>query len=161
MQRAELRVAGVVQGVGFRPFCARTAKALGLCGTVRNTSGGVEILLEGREDLIDEFVRAIWEDHPDAAVVSSVDVRRVFLPNPASRTFSDFSVIRSSNSSSQSGCNRVLIPSDLAVCGDCLAEMRDPSNQRYRYPFINCTNCGPRYTIIRGLPYDRPATTTR
>jgi hydrogenase maturation protein HypF len=93
MQRAELRVTGIVQGVGFRPFCARTAEALGLYGTVRNTPGGVEIVVEGRENLIDAFVRAIWEDHPDAAVVSDIDIRRVSSVN---RTFSDFSVIRSS-----------------------------------------------------------------
>ncbi|MCL2009666.1 MAG: carbamoyltransferase HypF, partial [Synergistaceae bacterium] len=152
MRRAKLLVTGIVQGVGFRPFCVRTAKALGLCGTVRNASNGVEIALEGGKDLIDAFVRAIWEDHPDAAVISDVDVRYVALTSPV---FSDFSVIRSSESED----NRALIPADLAVCGDCLAEVQNPSNRRYRYPFTNCTNCGPRYTIIRELPYDRPKTT--
>ena len=154
MQRAELRIAGIVQGVGFRPFCARTAEALGLCGTVRNTSGRVEVVLEGKEDLIDAFIRAVWEEHPSAAAVSSVDVRRAFLLNPL---FSGFSVIESRHSGPEK--SKGLIPPDLAVCEDCLDEMRTPSNRRYRYPFINCTNCGPRYTIIRELPYDRPMTT--
>ena len=154
MQRAKLRVFGIVQGVGFRPFCVRTAKLLGLCGTVCNTPDGVEILIEGREDQIDAFVCAIQADHPDSAVVLCVDVNRTPLNNPL---FSTFSVIQSSSSKSEN--NRALIPADLAVCEDCLAEMRTPSNRRYRYPFINCTNCGPRYTIIRELPYDRPTTT--
>jgi hydrogenase maturation protein HypF len=152
MQRAELRVTGIVQGVGFRPFCVRTAESLGLRGTVRNTSGGVEVVLEGSGDAIDGFVRALWEDHPDAAVIREVEDVRVPLTNPV---FSNFSVARSSTS----GGGDAMIPADLAVCGDCLAEMRDPGNRRYRYPFINCTNCGPRYTIIRGLPYDRQFTT--
>ncbi|MDR1979760.1 MAG: carbamoyltransferase HypF [Synergistaceae bacterium] len=152
MQRAELTVTGVVQGVGFRPFCVREAKALGLGGTVRNTSGGVEIVVEGEESSVDEYLRALWEEHPDAAVVTDVRVRRVPLPR---RTFADFSVVPSARSSGRN----VLIPADLAVCPDCLAEMRDPKNRRYRYPFVNCTNCGPRYTLIRALPYDRPLTT--
>jgi len=159
MQRAELRVTGIVQGVGFRPFCARTAEALGLCGTVRNTSGGVEILLEGKKSLIDAFILAMREDHPSAAVISGVDVRRVSLSDLTSPLFSDFSVIESRRSNSEK--SEGLIPPDLAVCEDCLAEMRDPPNRRYRYPFINCTNCGPRYTIIRELPYDRPMTTMK
>ncbi|MDR2176132.1 MAG: carbamoyltransferase HypF [Synergistaceae bacterium] len=154
MQRAELLVTGVVQGVGFRPFCARAALSLGLRGTARNTPDGVEIVLEGEEGVIDEYLRMLREESPSAAVVAGVQIRRAPLGRPA---FSDFSIA----ASVRSGANerRVLIPSDLAVCEDCLAEMRDPRNRRYRYPFINCTNCGPRYTIIRALPYDRPATT--
>jgi hydrogenase maturation protein HypF len=120
---------------------------------VRNTPEGVEVILEGEENAVDEYVRALWEDHPDAAVVTGVEIRRRSLSR---RTFADFSVMESARSQ---GERHVLIPADLAVCEDCLAEMRDPRNRRYRYPFINCTNCGPRYTIIRALPYDRPQTT--
>jgi hydrogenase maturation protein HypF len=155
MQRVELLVTGVVQGVGFRPFCAREAKALGLTGTVRNTPSGVEILLEGEAPVIDEYLRILWEEHPDAAAVTDVSVRRGFT---ARRIFTDFSVVPSAVSNGRDGRN-AMIPADLAVCEDCLAEMNDPQNRRYRYPFINCTNCGPRYTLIRGLPYDRPSTT--
>ncbi|MDR1049329.1 MAG: acylphosphatase, partial [Synergistaceae bacterium] len=151
-QRAELLVTGTVQGVGFRPFCARTALVLGLRGTVRNTSGGVEIVLEGAEKAIDEYIRVLWEEPPSAAAVAEVKVARVPLKQPA---FDGFSV---AESRPDSGLG-VFIPPDLAVCEDCLAEMRDPRNRRYRYPFINCTNCGPRYTIIRSIPYDRPRTT--
>jgi hydrogenase maturation protein HypF len=121
---------------------------------VRNTSGGVEVVLEGDDASIGEYVRVLREEHPAAAVVSDVQTRSVPVTR---RTFADFSVVESLRSAEQ----RVLIPSDLAVCDDCLAEMRDPHNRRYRYPFINCTACGPRYTIIEALPYDRPMTTMR
>ncbi|MDR1875307.1 MAG: carbamoyltransferase HypF [Synergistaceae bacterium] len=154
MLRASLLITGVVQGVGFRPFCVRTARSLGLCGTVRNTSGGVEVVLEGGEAAILEYLRILREEHPPAAVVSDVQVRRFPVER---RTFVDFSVVESRRGAEQ----RVLIPPDLAICEDCLAEMNDPLDRRHRYPFINCTACGPRYTIIRELPYDRPMTTMR
>ncbi|MDR2179209.1 MAG: carbamoyltransferase HypF [Synergistaceae bacterium] len=156
MERAELWVTGIVQGVGFRPFCAREAKALGLTGTVRNTWGGVELLVEGETSVIDEYLRVLWEEHPQAAAVTDVRVRRAPL---ARRTFGDFSVLSSSTGDARARGGHALIPADLAVCEDCLAEMNDPGNRRYRYPFINCTHCGPRYTLIRALPYDRPLTT--
>ena len=152
--QAELLVTGVVQGVGFRPFCARMARLLELTGTVRNSSHGVEILIEGPEKDVDEYIRILHEEHPAAAVVSDIKVRRRPLGH---RSFTDFSIAESVKSEDQ----RVLIPADLAVCEECLAEMNDPQNRRYRYPFINCTNCGPRYTIIAGLPYDRPQTTMK
>lgn len=154
MWRSELLVTGVVQGVGFRPFCVKTALSLNLCGTVRNTSGGVELVLEGDPTAIDECLRIIKEDHPDAAVVADIQCRSVNIERP---TFTDFTILESLRSDEQ----RVLIPADLAVCEDCLREMNDPHNRRYRYPFINCTVCGPRYTIIEALPYDRPMTTMR
>jgi hydrogenase maturation protein HypF len=154
LERAELLVTGVVQGVGFRPFCAREAKALGLGGTVRNTPGGVELVVEGEKSVIDEYLRILWEEHPWAAAVTDVRVRRGPLAHP---TFTDFSVAPSTGLAGND--LNALIPADLAVCEDCLAEMKDPRNRRYRYPFINCTNCGPRYTLIRTLPYDRPLTT--
>jgi hydrogenase maturation protein HypF len=112
----------------------------------------VEVVLEGEVAAIDEYLRALKEDHPAAAVVMDVEVRCAPLSH---RAFADFFVLPSAVSKERNA----LIPADLALCGDCLAEMRDPQNRRYRYPFINCTNCGPRYTIIRALPYDRPLTT--
>lgn len=152
MEKARLRVTGVVQGVGFRPFCARTAARLDLAGTVRNTSGGVELVLEGESAAIDLFINALWEQAPEAAVVSGVWVERKPLDE---FSFQNFSIEQSMKSDQQ----KVLIPPDLAVCPQCLEEMRNPKNRRYRYPFINCTLCGPRYSIIRSLPYDRQSTT--
>lgn len=153
VSRIQLLVTGVVQGVGFRPFCARLAESMNLSGSVRNTSGGVEILLEGPEGDLDEFLARMDAERPRASVITSlVSLGREEIsdiPTPG------FHILESRRDEAQ----LVLIPPDLATCADCLAEMRDPSDRRYRYPFINCTNCGPRYTIIRGLPYDRPKTT--
>jgi hydrogenase maturation protein HypF len=116
----------------------------------------VELVLEGEESAIDEYLRVLREEPPHAAVVTDVDVRRAPL---ARRTFVNFSVAPSAASVNVPDARNALIPPDLAVCEDCLAEMKDPRNRRYRYPFINCTNCGPRYTLIRALPYDRLLTT--
>ncbi len=152
--QTKLLVTGIVQGVGFRPFCVRTALALGLCGTVRNTSGGVEIVLEGDDARVSEYLRVLWEEHPSAAAVHNIEIRHATVARPM---FTTFSVSESLKSEEQ----RVLIPSDLAVCEQCLSEMNDPENRRFRYPFVNCTVCGPRYTLIRALPYDRPLTTMK
>ncbi|MDR1740383.1 MAG: carbamoyltransferase HypF [Synergistaceae bacterium] len=154
LQRADISVTGVVQGVGFRPFCARTAMGLGLRGTVRNTPDGVQIVVEGEEEEIDSFIAAVRSNPPDASAITGLRAAR---SNIAAPTFRGFAVLPSERQAE--GTAGVLIPADLAVCDECLAEMRDPLNRRYRYPFINCTNCGPRYTIIEGLPYDRPLTT--
>ncbi|GHS95217.1 carbamoyltransferase HypF [Synergistales bacterium] len=154
MQRATILITGIVQGVGFRPFCARAARGLGLFGSARNTRLGVEVIVEGDEKSIDEYLRVVRDSPPPASVITNITQTRVTLSRP---TFTDFSIIKSE--ASRGGATCVLIPSDLAVCDDCVSEMRDPNNRRFRYPFINCTNCGPRYTIIQGLPYDRPLTT--
>ncbi|GHV45681.1 carbamoyltransferase HypF [Synergistales bacterium] len=153
MRRATILITGIVQGVGFRPFCLRNAKRHGLCGFARNTALGVEVVVEGDEKSIDLYLRALSESPPPASVITDVSVTRETITAPA---FADFSIIESNR---QSGSASVLIPADLAVCDECLAEMRASNNRRFRYPFINCTNCGPRYTIIQGLPYDRPLTT--
>ena len=148
--RLRIRVLGAVQGVGFRPFVYRTAKALGLKGWVRNTPDGVEIEVEGEDPW--RFVEALYRDKPPLATFYSVDV--VNLPCAG---YQDFEIRESS------GCGppKVFVLPDVSTCRLCLEEMRDPSNRRYRYPFINCTDCGPRFTIIERLPYDRPNTTMR
>jgi hydrogenase maturation protein HypF len=147
-------VSGIVQGVGFRPFCARMALEMGANGSVRNTSEGVVIELEGDVALLEEYLRRIEREQPDAAAVTSIEILEEEIPR-VKRVFSRFSIERSIRQDEQ----RVLIPPDIATCDDCLRELDDPHDRRFQYPFINCTNCGPRYTIIRDLPYDRPSTT--
>jgi hydrogenase maturation protein HypF len=150
MKARSIRVRGVVQGVGFRPFVFRLAQSNALAGWVLNEEGGVDIHLEGAEPALDAFVRDLRTQSPPAAVISTIDVR---VSQPAG--LSGFSI----RESRHAGRPTVRISPDLPVCDDCLAEMRDPANPRYGYPYINCTNCGPRYTVIARLPYDRPNTT--
>jgi hydrogenase maturation protein HypF len=147
-----VRVHGVVQGVGFRPFVFRLAKAHSLKGWVLNEANGVDIHLEGDEPALDEFVRNLTADPPPAAQIVTVEVRH---SEPAG--FTDF-IIRESR---REGRPTVRVSPDLPVCEECLAEMRDPADPRFGYPYINCTNCGPRYSVIYSLPYDRPNTTMR
>lgn len=145
-----VRVSGVVQGVGFRPFIHRLAIRLNLAGWVANTPSGVEIRVEAAtKQTLDRFVRAIREDHPPLAVIESVEAEPVPF-----RGLSGFEV-----KASQAGRGLVFISPDISVCASCLRDIADPADRRYRYPFTNCTDCGPRYTIVRSLPYDRPATT--
>jgi len=148
--RLRMVVGGRVQGVGFRPTVYRYALENGLAGSVANTSRGVVIEVEGSGDDIDRFGRALTETPPPLAEIDSLEVMEVEVEGQA-----EFSIDRSRGGEKI----RVLFPVDTAVCGDCLKEMKDPNDRRYRYPFINCTNCGPRFTIIRGLPYDRHYTT--
>ncbi|MGI6784262.1 MAG: carbamoyltransferase HypF [Aminivibrio sp.] len=148
----KILVSGIVQGVGFRPFCARLAEKFKVDGSVKNTSGGVRLDLYGGREALDQYEAALAAENPPASVVTSVAViENSPMEGPAA---AGFVILESEREEVQS----VLIPPDLAVCPDCLAEMNDPSDRRYRYPFINCTNCGPRYTIIKALPYDRPKT---
>jgi hydrogenase maturation protein HypF len=151
MTRTLLRVTGTVQGVGFRPFVYRHAVALGLAGSVRNDSAGVLIDVEGEPDRIAELARVLTEEAPPLARVASVTLQDA-APNGA---HDGFTIVESVASGSPS----VPVSVDTATCDDCLAEIADPADRRYRYPFTNCTNCGPRYTIVRSVPYDRPATT--
>ncbi|NLB83844.1 MAG: carbamoyltransferase HypF, partial [Synergistaceae bacterium] len=138
----EILVSGIVQGVGFRPFCARLAYMLNLSGSVINTSGGVEIELLGDEESIKEYEKRLRTESPPASVITSIIELQTF---PLEHEFSaGFSIRESRREEKQ----LVLIPPDLAVCQNCLREMRDPEDRRFRYPFINCTDCGPRYTII-------------
>ncbi len=147
-----IRVRGVVQGVGFRPFVYRLAQAHMLTGWVLNGNQGVEIHLEGVEDDLATFVREIMTRPPAAACIADIAVE------PASyEGLSDFTIRESEHFDRPA----VRVSPDLAICNECLAELLDPSDRRHFYPYINCTNCGPRYSVIRALPYDRPNTTMR
>lgn len=153
--RAEVRLQGIVQGVGFRPFVYRLASELGLKGYVRNKGdAGVEIVVEGAEGKVREFVRRVEEEKPPIARISKIDVRFV----EGEEEFKDFKILKSSEEREEAGS---IIPPDVAICDRCLKEFFNPSNRRHRYYFITCTDCGPRYTIIERLPYDRPNTTMR
>lgn len=148
--RRRVAVRGVVQGVGFRPFVFSLATELGLAGHVTNTGDGVLAEVEGPPDAVDAFCRRIATDAPPLAHVAAVD------HESTAPTGAPGFVITASQ---HGGQGRTLIPPDTATCDACLAEMADPGNRRYRHPFITCTNCGPRFTIVTALPYDRPATT--
>jgi hydrogenase maturation protein HypF len=146
-----VRVSGVVQGVGFRPFVYGLAKRLGLRGWVRNTSGGVEIVVEGHKSNVESFIHSLQTEAPPLARINSIN-SQVELSNIK---YSTFDIRPSTNAE---GAYQPISP-DTAMCPDCERELFDPSDHRYLYPFINCTNCGPRFTIIRDIPYDRPNTT--
>jgi hydrogenase maturation protein HypF len=149
-----IEVRGVVQGVGFRPFVWRLATDIGLDGSVVNRAGQVEIRLAGSEDAIEEFIRRVRADAPPRSRVDEVVVRTVELDQVPG---SGFAI-----DESQEGLSgQRLFPPDIATCDDCLRELSDPGDRRYGYPFINCTNCGPRATIIDDLPYDRARTSMR
>ncbi len=149
--RWRLTVRGIVQGVGFRPFVYNTAQRLGLAGWVKNTSGQVEILLEGRREQLESFVHALQHTHPPQARIDALEAVELKAGEPP---LADFQIIASTAEESV----RPIIPADLALCEACRAEIHTPTERRYRYPFTNCTHCGPRWSIIRGLPYDRPRT---
>jgi hydrogenase maturation protein HypF len=148
--RRRVVVRGVVQGVGFRPFVYVTASELSLTGSVANDSHGVVIEVEGPSADADELVRRLSDRPPPLAIVESVQVTSLPV-----RGGTGFAIA----GSSRSGGTRTLASPDVATCDDCLRELADPADRRYRHPFITCTNCGPRFTIITGLPYDRPSTT--
>jgi len=151
--RVKINVAGIVQGVGFRPFVYRIAVRNGLAGYVRNRGdAGVEILLEGKEQRIQSFLRDLKEKKPPLAHVHDV----IKTPLTGKNEHADFTIYKSSEETELSGS---VIPPDIAICNDCLRELRDPKDPRHDYFFITCTNCGPRFTIIERLPYDRENTT--
>jgi hydrogenase maturation protein HypF len=143
-------VTGTVQGVGFRPFVYRLARSLGLRGRVHNDAGGVTVEAFGPAAALDALARRLRTDHPPAAAVASLAASP--LPFEACAAFE---IVASHGSAER----RVALPPDLATCPACAAEVADPADRRYRYPFTNCTDCGPRFTIALGVPYDRPATT--
>ncbi len=145
-----IHITGIVQGVGFRPFVYGLAARLGLKGWVRNTSAGVDIEADGTQNELEAFVRALGEEAPPLAHIDSLESTEI----PA-QGFTNFEII---HSEAIPAAFQPISP-DVAICDDCLRELFDPSDRRYRYPFINCTNCGPRFTIIKDIPYDRPATT--
>jgi hydrogenase maturation protein HypF len=150
--RLRLRVTGLVQGVGFRPHVHRLASALGLAGHVGNDTEGVFAEVEGAASAVQEFLGRLVADAPPAARVDGVEATRV-----APTGERGFAIVESR----RRGDVRTFVSPDIATCEDCLAELFDPSDRRSRYPFVNCTNCGPRFTITLRLPYDRPHTTMR
>ncbi|MEZ4598272.1 MAG: carbamoyltransferase HypF [Syntrophotaleaceae bacterium] len=147
--RLRVRVQGIVQGVGFRPFVYRLAVSLALRGWVMNTPGGVVLEVQGPAQRLEQFVFELRDQAPPLAVINAIQSEEI---EPVDEE--DF-VIHASGGSG----DEVQIAPDGDVCKDCLTEMFDPADRRFRYPFINCTNCGPRYSIVRGVPYDRPLTT--
>jgi hydrogenase maturation protein HypF len=153
--RIKINVTGIVQGVGFRPFIYRIAVRHSLAGYVRNRGdAGVEILLEGEEQSIQNFLRDLKEKKPPLAQIHDVVTTRLTGKKEHTR----FTIYKSSEETELSGS---VIPPDIAICNECLQELRDPKDPRYEYFFITCTNCGPRFTIIERLPYDRENTTMR
>lgn len=155
MVRVKIRVTGIVQGVGFRPFIYRIAVKNDLNGYVRNRGdAGVEILLEGRRQSFKGFLRDLKTEKPPLAQLYEITTS----PLTGKNEYRAFAISRSSQKAELSGS---VIPPDIAICDECLQELRDPENPRYEYFFITCTNCGPRYTIIERLPYDRENTTMR
>jgi hydrogenase maturation protein HypF len=138
--------------VGFRPFIYQLANHYGLKGEVANTATGVSLVLEGPENDIQQFIEDLPTKKPPLAHIVEVST----TPE-AVQGFAAFSIVKSRGSATRA----TLISPDVMVCDDCLAEMRDPADRRFGYPFINCTNCGPRYTIIDDVPYDRPKTSMR
>ncbi|MEM2117780.1 MAG: carbamoyltransferase HypF [Candidatus Bathyarchaeia archaeon] len=153
--RSKIKIVGIIQGVGFRPFIYRTAVKNNLKGYVKNRGdAGVEILLEGKENDIQSFMRNLKEKKPPLAQIHEIITTELKGKNE----YTTFSIHKSSKETELSGS---VIPPDIAICADCLKELRDPKDPRYEYFFITCTNCGPRFTIIEKLPYDRENTTMR
>ncbi|TNF55195.1 carbamoyltransferase HypF [bacterium] len=150
--RLKISITGTVQGVGFRPFIFRLAKDMGLTGYVLNDTTGVLIEVEGKKDKLDEFLIRLEEEKPSLARIYSLQYS--FLQKTG---FKDFEI----RQSQQLGKKRVSILPDIAVCNECLHDINNPGDRRFLYPFTNCTNCGPRYTIINNLPYDRKNTSMK
>src|SRR5579863_4192409 len=150
IQRQRILIQGIVQGVGFRPFVYGQALNLGLAGFVCNDSQGVTIEIEGSSEALDSFQQALHTKLPPLARVDAL------FTEPLQPLHETNFVIAHSHSGDE---RHALISPDVATCDDCLYELLDPTNRRYHYPFINCTNCGPRFTIVQDVPYDRSKTT--
>ena len=151
-ERAKVIVRGAVQGVGFRPFVYRLAGELGLNGWVLNSTRGVFVEVEGEGETVRRFLLRLEKEKPPRAIIHSLEFA---ILDPAG--YKGFEI----RYSDESGAKSVLILPDIATCPDCLRETFDPRDRRYRYPFTNCTNCGPRFSIIEALPYDRPNTSMK
>jgi len=147
--RLVCQIRGVVQGVGFRPFVYRLAGERGVRGRVLNNSAGVYVEAEAPRPVLEGFVRSLRDEAPAAARISSLEFS---FHQPTG--FEEFSIARSDDT----GPAMLTVQSDIATCRDCLAEIQDPAERRFAYPFTNCTQCGPRFTIMTGIPYDRDNT---
>ena len=154
-KRVEILVRGTVQGVGFRPFIFNLATSLEIAGTVTNTGDGVLITATAENEQLQLFIRAIQDQAPPLAKITSLDTKS--LPAGAKENIKAFSILPSTTGVSAN----TAIPPDIALCQDCLKELLDPGDRRFHYPFINCTNCGPRFSIIENIPYDRPKTSMK
>ena len=154
MRHAHIHVTGIVQGVGMRPFVYREAMAHGICGWVLNAGDGVHIEAHAQSESLDEFVAALSEHAPAASRVEHVELIDLAPGDWDAANEQGFRIVASQDQTAHT----TLISPDIATCDDCLRELFDPADRRFHYPFINCTNCGPRFTIIRSLPYDRAAT---
>jgi len=148
----KVELSGIVQGVGFRPFVYQLAHRYDLKGFVQNNNDGVELQIEGVSKQVETFIKALQDELPPLARIDSITIKEGGCVG-----YADFKIIESSNGTQK----KALISPDIALCEKCLLEMKDPSNRRYQYPFINCTDCGPRYSIIQTVPYDRPNTSMR
>jgi hydrogenase maturation protein HypF len=148
-ERYRVKINGIVQGVGFRPFVAGLARSLFLSGTVSNTGDGVLIEAEGRADRLAVFLERLRSEAPPLSAIKDITVEKLDFFG-----YDGFNIIASNGKA-----RNTMISPDISICADCAAELFDKSDPRYLYPFINCTNCGPRFTIIRDVPYDRPNTT--
>jgi hydrogenase maturation protein HypF len=151
-KRLKISVKGAVQGVGFRPFIYKLANLLGIKGYVSNTPQGVIIEVQGGEEILKDFVSRIKKDKPPISLIQKITIEELPVCD-----FQDFEIRKSENEGQP---DAIALP-DIALCGDCLEELFNPKNRRYLYPFINCTNCGPRFSIIESLPYDRANTTMK
>ncbi|HXH70708.1 MAG TPA: Sua5/YciO/YrdC/YwlC family protein, partial [Pyrinomonadaceae bacterium] len=150
LQRLRLTIGGAVQGVGFRPFVYACAKSCDLSGFVGNQSGGVFVEVEGLENNLVNFQKLLRENAPPLARVISIEIEEI-----AATGETDFRIVESKTRDAE---NTIVSP-DASVCADCLRELFDETDRRFRHPFINCTNCGARFTIVKDIPYDRPNTT--
>ena len=153
LRHVSITVHGVVQGVGFRPFVFHAATSESLTGWILNETDAVRIEVQGPDAAVGRFLETLRQRHPPAAVIESLEIRSVSLA-PGDPQFGAFEI----RESTSEGPPRPVIPADIATCAECLAEILDPQVRRYRYPFTNCTNCGPRWSIVDKLPYDRPHT---
>jgi len=152
--RENIIIKGIVQGVGFRPFIHKLIKNYNLSGWVLNSSQGVEIEVEGEEEELNNFMDNIKQKFPPLARIEEIEVKKLPLVG-----YQEFFI--KSSKTEEENSSTLLVSPDISICPDCLQELFDPQNRRFRYPFINCTNCGPRFTIIQDLPYDREKTTMK
>ena len=150
MERVLIHIHGIVQGVGFRPFIHKQVLHYMLCGTIKNTSSGVELELEGEREELERFIADLPGKAPKLAVIERVE----YEFSQERKGFHDFQILSSKTEAQRN----TLISPDIGICEDCLRELRNPTDRRFHYPFINCTNCGPRFTIIKDVPYDRAKT---
>jgi hydrogenase maturation protein HypF len=146
----QIRIKGIVQGVGFRPHVYRLAEEFNLSGWVLNSSAGVFVEVEGKARQVEEFARRVVDDPPPLAWIRSCEIIEIGLQG-----FNKFEIRESENQDEMV----VMVSPDIAICSECRQEVTEPHDRRHGYPFINCTNCGPRFTIIKDLPYDRAKTT--